>query len=123
MSNSHTMIKQNIMRRVRFIWFTRRVLPALILEVVGGVLFIQKIAEYVFVNNVLQNAVTHTFTRSPVMFADFFFRALINTEIMVQVLLLASALAAFLFAKDIRRSLRAAPISVPSNFSGFSRVT
>ena len=93
-------IKKIIMRRVRVIWFTRRVLPLLILETVAVAFIVRQLAESIFFNHVLQNAIVHTFSRSPVMMIDFFFRAFMSTEGIVQILLLGSVLVALLFALD-----------------------
>ncbi|TSC79286.1 MAG: hypothetical protein G01um101429_521 [Parcubacteria group bacterium Gr01-1014_29] len=96
------------------IWFIRRVLPLLLLETTAVWFAVQNIAEHVFVNNVLQNAVVHTFSRSPVMIIEFFFRAFLNTETLVQLFILASLVVGTFIARDALRTIR--------NFSPLSRV-
>lgn len=107
-------MKQAVMRRVKTIWFTRRVLPLLLLETTAVWFAMQNIAEYVFVNNVLQNAIVHTFSRSPIMMLEFFFRAFLNTEVLVQMFVLASLVVGIFIARDALRTIR--------NFSPLSRV-
>ena len=99
-------IKKTVMRRVRAIWFMRRVLPLLVLETVAVAFIVRQLAAYVFFNQVLQNAIAHTFTRSPVMMADFFFRALLNTDLAVQILAAGSVLIGALLLRDTVRTLR-----------------
>ena len=107
-------VKQTVMRRIKMIWFIRRVLPLLLLETTAVWFAVQNIAEHVFVNNVLQNAVVHTFSRSPVMIIEFFFRAFLNTETLVQLFILASLVVGTFIARDALRTIR--------NFSPLSRV-
>lgn len=106
-------IKKNIMRRVHVIWFTRRVLPLLILETVAVALTVRQLAESIFFNHVLQNAIVHTFSRSPVMMIDFFFRAFVGTESTMQFLILGSTLIALLFARDTFRAIRTFGVYAP----------
>ena len=102
------------MRRVKTIWFMRRVLPLLLLETTAVWFAVQNIAEHVFVNNVLQNAIVHTFSRSPMMIIEFFFRAFLNTEVLIQMFILASLVVGAFIARDALRIIR--------NFSPLSRV-
>ncbi len=113
-------IKKIIMRRVRVIWFTRRVLPLLALETLVVMLVVRQLAESIFFNQVLQNAIVHTFSRSPIMIIDFFFRAFLGAESTVQLLVAGSLLAALLFARDTLRAIRA--FTLKSNFSPLSHV-
>lgn len=115
-------IKTTVMRRVKIIWFLRRVLPFLALEIVASMYMLSKIAEQVFVNHVLQNAAVHTFTRSPIMFADFFLRAFVNTEIAVQTLVIVSLVGGILITRDASRTLRAFVIKQQRNLSQLSHV-
>jgi hypothetical protein len=100
-------MKQRIMRRVTFIWFSRRVLPFLLLEILTVWFATVKIAEYVFVNQVFYNATIHTLSRSPFMMINFFFRAFMNTEMLVQLLIAASCIGGSLIMRDLLRSSRA----------------
>jgi len=113
-------IKKIVMRRVRVIWFMRRVLPLLVLETVVVAIIARQLAESIFFNQVLQNAIIHTFARSPVMMADFFFRAFLNTDTIVQLLVAGSLLVGMLFAWDAFRTFRT--FSFKSNFSSLSHV-
>ena len=99
-------IKTTVMRRIKAIWFFRRVLPYLIAELAIVAVVLQQIASSVFVNHVIQNAAVHTFERSPVMFADFFFRAFLNTEILVQTLVAATLIGGIFLARDMMRTFR-----------------
>jgi len=65
---------------------------------------LQKIAEHVFINQVLWNAVVHTLTRSPLMMISFFGQAFINTEITVQMLIVGFGIAGIFMMKDMMRS-------------------
>ncbi|OGZ46557.1 MAG: hypothetical protein A3J54_02595 [Candidatus Ryanbacteria bacterium RIFCSPHIGHO2_02_FULL_45_13b] len=113
-------IKKRIMRRVHIIWFTRRVLPLLTLETLAVAFIARQLADSIFFNHVLQNAIVHTFSRSPVMMADFFFRAFLNTDIMIQFLIMGSVLVGILFLRDTVRALRA--FIFKSNLSPLSHV-
>ena len=113
-------IKKIVMRRVRVIWFMRRVLPLLVLETVVVAIIARQLAESIFFNQVLQNAIIHTFARSPAMMADFFFRAFLNTDTIVQLLVAGSLLVGMLFAWDAFRTFRT--FSFKSNFSSLSHV-
>ncbi|OGZ54071.1 MAG: hypothetical protein A3H64_00480 [Candidatus Ryanbacteria bacterium RIFCSPLOWO2_02_FULL_45_11c] len=113
-------IKKIVMRRVRVIWFMRRVLPLLVLETLAVMLIARQLAESIFFNQVLQNAIVHTFTRSPVMMADFFFRAFMNTDTIVQLLVAGSLLVGVLFAWDAFRTFRT--LALKSNLSPLSHV-
>lgn len=115
-----TSIKKIVMRRVRVIWFVRRVLPLLVLETAVVALIARQLAESIFFNQVLQNAIVHTFAHSPVMMAGFFFRAFLNTDIMVQLLVAGSLLVGMLFMRDAFRTFRA--LALKSNFSPLSHV-
>ena len=99
-------IKTTIMRRVKAIWFFRRVLPFLAVELALVAIVLQQIASSVFVNHVIQNAAVHTFERSPVMFADFFFRAFLNTETLIQTLVIASLIGSVFLLRDMARTFR-----------------
>ncbi|GEM_PF-2668643 len=99
-------IKTTVMRRIKFIWLFRRVLPRLAAESAAAASVLYIIAGQVFVNQVLQNAVLHTFDRSPIMLANFFFRAFIHTDILVQALVVTSLVAGALLVRDAARTLR-----------------
>jgi hypothetical protein len=114
-------IKQTVMRRIKMIWFGRRVLPLFILESMAIWFAAHKIAEYVFVNHVLQNAIIHTFSRSPLMIFNYFFHAFMNTENMVQMFILASFIGSALFAWQTFQTVRTLATN-RGNFSGFSHV-
>lgn len=109
------------MRRVRVIWFVRRALPWLILETAVVAMVAQRVAEYVFVNKVLENAVLHTFTRSPFMIVPYFAQAFWSTGIVVQILLAGAITFSFLLMRDLARSTQAFALR-RSNFSDMPRV-
>ena len=114
-------IKNTVMRRVRVIWFMRHVLPLLILETAAVALIVRQLAASIFFNQVFQNAAVHTFSRSPVMMVDFFFRAFLNTDNIVQVLVLGSFLVGMLFMRDAFRTLRTLAVK-QGNLSPLLRV-
>lgn len=104
MQTTSNYLKQAIMRRVWTIWFVRRVLPWLALEAAALWFVLAKMAEQIFVNKVLQNAVAHTFSRSPFEFPSFFIHAFLNTETLVQTLIIALLTASILLARDLART-------------------
>ena len=114
-------IKTTVLRRARAIWFTRRVLPFLLLEAMAVAFVVRQLAASIFLNSVLQNAMVHTFTRSPIMIADFFFRAFLNTNTLVQLLVLASTLMGILLMRDTLRAFRTLTMK-QGNFSRLSHV-
>ncbi|TSC72906.1 MAG: hypothetical protein G01um101470_260 [Parcubacteria group bacterium Gr01-1014_70] len=103
------------------IWFVRRVLPLLLVESAAVAISTRELAESVFFNHVLQNAVVHTFSRSPASLADFFFQAFLNTEIVVQLLVAGSLLVGIFLMRDALRTLRTL-VSRQRNLSRFSHV-
>lgn len=109
-------VKKIVMRRIRVIWFVRRVLPLLIFETAAVTLIVRQLAESIFFNQVLQNAIAHTFSRSPFMIADFFIRAFLNTDTVVQLLVAGSLLVGAFILRDALRSLNAFA-QKQSNFS------
>lgn len=109
MQTTSTHLKQAIMRRVWTIWFVRRVLPWLALEAAAVWFVLTKMAEQVFVNKVLQNAVVHTFSRSPFEFPSFFIRAFFNTDVLVQTLIMALLTAGILLVRDLTRTSHLLP--------------
>lgn len=118
-SSSH--IKETVMRRVRLIWFVRRALPWLVLETAVVAVVAQRMAEHVFVNKVLENAVLHTFARSPVMIVPYFVQAFWSTGIVEQVLIVGAIAFSFLLMRDLVRSTQTFSFK-RSNFSGMPRV-
>lgn len=99
-------IKTTIMRRIKTIWFFRQVFPFLAAEFIISAAVLQQIANSVFVNHIIQNAAVHTFERSPFMFADFFFRAFLSTDILVQGLVIVSLIGGAFLTRDMTRTLR-----------------
>jgi len=113
---------QTIMRRIWGIWFVRRVLPWLVLEVAAAALVLQKFAEYVFVNRVFHNATLHTINRSPFDIFSFFTNAFFNTEFIVQALLISSLAVGLLFVKQLFKAYMSLLSSRSSNFSRLHHV-
>lgn len=97
-------LKQKIMHRVWTIWFVRRVLPWLVFETAAVWFVLSKVAEQVFVNRVLQNAVIHTFSRSPLELPSYFIRAFFNTEVLVQALMVGLIAAGIFLGRDLARA-------------------
>ena len=103
---SFTSIKPAVMRRVYGIWFVKKALPWLALEGVAVYIVLQQLAEHVFVNHVLANAALHTFARTPIAFAQYFMQALLNTDMVVQILIALSAVCLVLLARQMSRLVR-----------------
>lgn len=114
-------VKTTIMRRIKTIWFFRHVFPFLATELIISAAVLQQIANSVFVNHVIQNAALHTFDRSPIMFADFFFKAFLGTEMLVQALVLISLIGGMFLARDMARTLRTF-VKQKGNFAQLSHV-
>ncbi len=106
METTSSKLKGRIMRRVYGIWFVKRVLPRFLAETVVVYVAVTQIAQHVFVNRVLANAVLHTFSRSPVTILDYFANAFMNSEIAVQAMLMGSIVLAGFMLRDIVRASR-----------------
>ena len=106
METTSPKLKQRIMRRVYGIWFVKRVLPRLVGETIVVYIAVTQIAAHVFINHVLANAVLHTFSRSPITIFNYFANALINSEVLVQTMLMSSVVLAGFMLRDIVRASR-----------------
>ena len=89
-------IQNKVMRRVFLIWFSRKVLPYILIDSLALGFFAYLIGEYVFVRVVFEN-LTRILFSSPDGLAAYVFGALWGTKPVVQVSLAAS-LAAFALA-------------------------
>ena len=96
-------LKKRIMRRVYALWLLRK-LPWLVGELAIVVFVASEAAAQVFVNRVLQNAVEHSFTRSPATLFSYFFNAFLHTNFLVQGLLLGFIILAGIALRDLMRA-------------------
>jgi hypothetical protein len=96
-------LKKRIMRRVYAIWLFRK-LPWLAGELAVVMLIASQAAGQIFVNRVLQNAVEHSFTRSPASLFSYFFKAFFNTDFLVQILLISFVILGALAIRDLMRT-------------------
>lgn len=91
-----TKIQNRVMKRVYFIWFFRRILPYVALEVLIFGVFLYFVGEHAFVRVIVDNSIQKMLF-SPNSLLPYVFDAALNTKLVVQVSLLG-ALAAMLLA-------------------------
>ena len=101
--NRVNILKKNIMRRVRFIYFLRRVFSAVSLKLALAAVFLVGIASFVSVRDVIMNMPDPW---SVSEFLNFTFDAFIKTETMVQIFALATFVFLCLLARDLLKNLR-----------------
>ena len=108
-------LTKRIMRRVYFIWFTKRVAPTLALQLTALVLMAVGIHEYISVRFVLANA-AHTVSGIPSLIT-FTRSAVAHTEFIPRLLLGASTLLGLLVIRDILRVFRSRLGRLPSKMA------
>lgn len=91
-----TRIQNQVMKKVYLIWFTRKVLPYALADLLVFTVFLYLIGQFVFVRMVLEN-LTRILFASPGGLAVYVFGAVLGTKFVVQVSL-AGALTAFILA-------------------------
>lgn len=96
-------LSDRIMRRVYFIWFSRRVLPYLAVEATLFAAFLYLIGQQVYVAKVLEYA-TSIFASNmahPEVFASFAMNLFIRTHVGVQISIIGSLLATFFLFRNL----------------------
>ena len=91
-----------IMRRVYFIWFSKRVLPYIILEGFVFAIFMYLIGQNVYVAKVMQYAVLALASKfaNPLAILSFALDIFIRTRLVVQISVLGSLLMIFFIFKN-----------------------
>ncbi len=100
-------LEGRIMRQVYFIWFSKRVLPYIILEGFVFTVSMYLISQNVFVAKVIQYAglVLANQSEYPVTLASFAFRIFLITKPIVQIFGLGSLIMFFLISKNFIASV------------------
>ena len=122
MPTPSTTLAIRIMRRVHAIWFVKRALPVMLLEVAAIVFALMQFAQNVHVANVFRNiAASGT---QPGALAQFMLDAFLATDAIVEGVIVAAVIASLLFIRSMSKSIRAVRSSVPrGNFSSAQNVT
>lgn len=98
---THSIIKRNVMRRVRFIYFSKKVLQPRFIKLGLLLLFLLAQSWFVSIPNIVSNL------GNPMRSIDtlyvFVVSAFMNTEITVQLLSVAIAIVGILFVRDFIR--------------------
>ena len=95
-----TKIQNKVMRKVFLIWFSRKILPYVVIDFLALGFFAYLIGEYVFVQVVFENLSRILFS-SPAGLAGYVFGALWGTKLVVQVSLAAVLAAVVLAFKNV----------------------
>ncbi|MSR76289.1 MAG: hypothetical protein EXS68_01710 [Candidatus Ryanbacteria bacterium] len=112
-------ITRRTMRRVYGIWFVRRVLPILALEVATLVFVITAVQSYMSFGEFFRNAFDRS-TSKPLGNALWYWAdMMIATEHMIKLFIMGAAAAGWLVVRDTMRVTR----QVRSNFLGVRRVS
>ncbi len=84
--NTNNLLRKRIMKRVYFIWFTKKVFPYFLIELTLFAGFLYLIGHYVFVSKVLQYASQILANNSidPAVWSAFAWNTFIGTELIVQ---------------------------------------
>src|SRR5882762_1345766 len=101
MNQEHSIIKKNVMRRVRFIHFTRKILNPKTIKLGVLVVFLALESWFVSIPHVVSN-----FGNSAKSFGSLYayvVSAFLNTQITVQLLSVGIAIIGILFALDFAR--------------------
>ena len=100
---SKNQLSGRIMRRVYFIWFSKRVLPYLAVEAVLFASFLYLIGQQVYVARVLEytTSVLASNLAHPTVFASFTADLFIRTRIGVQISVIGSLAATFFFFRNV----------------------
>ncbi len=85
-TNTNNLLCQRIMKRVYFIWFTKKIAPYFLIELALFASFLYLIGHYVFVSKVLQYASQILANNSidPAVWSAFAWNTFIGTELIVQ---------------------------------------
>jgi len=94
---------KHILFRVYVVWFFRRIVPLMALEVVAAAAFLKLFARAVFVERVLENAATGRVSLWGIV--AYFFKAYLRTELVVQAAILLVLGLGALVLRDVGRAL------------------
>lgn len=100
------LLKSRILWRVYILWFFRRIVPLMVLQVVLFSLAVKVFARYVFVSKVFQNAALVSGS-SYLDVLKFIYKAFINTHPLTQVVLLIILGVVAILIRDLIRALLA----------------
>jgi len=111
-----------VMRRIQAIWFLKRALPVLVLEIAAIGLCVAQFAQHVHVASVFRNIAASGTQPMPLL--EFMFAAFLATDYLVEGVIAGSIVAAVLFIRSTSTSIRKVRTPVVArNFSSTSRVT
>ncbi|MCX6813908.1 MAG: hypothetical protein NT078_01700 [Candidatus Azambacteria bacterium] len=101
-TNTNNLLCRRIMRRVYFIWFTKKIAPYLLIELTLFASFLYLIGHYVFVSKVLQYAsqILANNSVNPAVWSAFAWNTFIGTELIVQLSVLGVLAMAVLLLKN-----------------------
>lgn len=107
MMKNKNQLSDRIMRRVYFIWFSKRILPHIIFEGIVFIIFMYLIGQNVFVAKVMQYAslVLANQSEYPMTLASFTFDVFLRTRPIVQISVLGSLIMFFLISKNFIASI------------------
>jgi len=85
-TNTNNLLCGRVMRRVYFIWFTKKIFPYLLIESAFFAGFLYLIGHYVFVSKVLQYAsqILANNSVNPAVWSAFAWNTFVGTELIVQ---------------------------------------
>lgn len=96
--------RQKLMRKIYWIWFTRRVLPVVVFEVFSVILGAHLFARSVYVVRVLEGAAAAT-SQSPFRLFGYLWYALVHSRVEVKVEIAIAFIFVGLFAWSIKRAI------------------
>ncbi len=97
-------LKARVMRRVFGFWFLRAMAPLLIIEVIGFLIALYVFANFVFVGQVVDNALAAALG-NPFKLVAYFWHSFLVARVEVKVILVGIAVAVGFFLRDINRGL------------------
>ncbi len=95
-----TKIQNQVMKKVYFIWFLKKVFPYVLAEIAVFAAFLYLVGKYTFVQVVADNF-TRMLLTSPSALLFYFADAAINTKFVVQVSLVGATLAVILAFRNV----------------------
>lgn len=96
--------RQKLMRKIYWIWFTRRVLPVAVFEVFSVILGVHLFSKSVFIVRIMQNAAAAAGGSKTRLFS-FIWSAFWNTRIEVRIEMAIAVLFAALFLWSVKRAI------------------
>ncbi len=100
--NTNNLLDKRIMRRIYFIWFTKKIFPYLLIELALFAGFLYLIGHYVFVSKVLQYAsqILANNSINPAIWGAFSWHIFFKTRFVVQLSVLGSLAVTILIFKN-----------------------